>query len=928
MGKSKNKDNKKKKNKDDEEQEETQKHSEYGDVMQMLNMKPAKSGKSQRKKDERKVKSKDIPEFSDEEEEPKPKPSKNPKKLGETPKEEKEVDIPKPKLKLKKKKKEESSDDEAVCSEYKEEDEKEPKQRSKVSYVEEDEVHINDEDIQEIEKQFATPKKKKPAKGKTTQKKTVKKTSRKSQKKPAKNEIVGPLNGETIVITGLLDVDREDLENLLKGLGAKVTKSVSGSTTILIHGTQLEDGRDFTEGNKYKQAVAKGTENIFSQSEFEDWMKVKLNDNNWSVTSAVDAMNNNNSSLTMTALHDEEITKGTTIPKMPEGFADRNLLWTDKYAPTAMDDIIGNGGVIKKFTEWLDHWDDAILRGNKRKSTPKWNRGGGGGKPTFENLNARACLISGDPGIGKTSSVRLIAKLKGYNVLEENASDRRNKALIKKGAGFAFDNCSLETGKNTFKTKNLIIMDEVDGMAGNQDRGGISALIEIIKKTQIPIVCICNDRQCQKLKSLANHCYDLKYAKPDKREIAKRLMKICEKEKVQCEQNALEFLVESVGNDIRQCLNFLELWSRNVKTLTYTGLKSNYNSFNKDYLASYGAFSATKEILKFDAKRKYTIDELNNLYFVDYDLIPLLIYENYINCYTTGGRGTQEQKDLNNLRNFCEEADLQSMADVVDKRIHSNMEWTLLPDRGTLSTASAAFFTNGNLAWPKFPALFGKMSTLKKVKREAKELKRCFRGADALTTRYELSPIMLFMITNALDEDGSADSAIEIMKKYRLTLDMFKENILDLCDDKFKESFNAMSSSVKGNLTKNYNKNCKSSVYEKRKAKREKGEAYGVGKFDENGNVFHEKLDDATLMDEEEEDEESSMTKKSGKSKGGRKKSNASNNQGGKKKGKGKGKAATKGTTKGNKTKKNTQKGKKGKKTKKSEDSFIDDDEY
>ena len=51
-------------------------------------------------------------------------------------------------------------------------------------------------------------------------------------------------------------------------------------------------------------------------------------------------------------------------------------------------------------------------------------------------------------------------------------------------------------------------MDEVDGMAGNEDRGGMQGLIAI------PVICICNDRQHQKIRSLANYCYDLKFSKP------------------------------------------------------------------------------------------------------------------------------------------------------------------------------------------------------------------------------------------------------------------------------------------------------------------------------------------------------------------------------------------------------------------------------
>ena len=70
--------------------------------------------------------------------------------------------------------------------------------------------------------------------------------------------------------------------------------------------------------------------------------------------------------------------------------------------------------------------------------------------------------------------------------------------------------------------KTLIIMDEVDGMSSG-DRGGITAIINSIKKSKNPIICICNDRDSQKIRSLAAHCYDIKFLKAEKRAIISRL---------------------------------------------------------------------------------------------------------------------------------------------------------------------------------------------------------------------------------------------------------------------------------------------------------------------------------------------------------------------------------------------------------------------
>uniref|UniRef100_A0A4W5LNF6 Uncharacterized protein n=1 Tax=Hucho hucho TaxID=62062 RepID=A0A4W5LNF6_9TELE len=53
---------------------------------------------------------------------------------------------------------------------------------------------------------------------------------------------------------------------------------------------------------------------------------------------------------------------------------------------------------------------------------------------------------------------------------------------------------SLSPGSSqTVSNKHVLIMDEIDGMAGNEDRGGIQEMIGLIKQSRIPIICMCND---------------------------------------------------------------------------------------------------------------------------------------------------------------------------------------------------------------------------------------------------------------------------------------------------------------------------------------------------------------------------------------------------------------------------------------------------
>jgi hypothetical protein len=63
-------------------------------------------------------------------------------------------------------------------------------------------------------------------------------------------------------------------------------------------------------------------------------------------------------------------------------------------------------------------------------SRPK-NLRAGFKKPGPVGMNVyRAVLISGPPGIGKTTSAHLAANLAGFTVLELNASDTRSKNLL------------------------------------------------------------------------------------------------------------------------------------------------------------------------------------------------------------------------------------------------------------------------------------------------------------------------------------------------------------------------------------------------------------------------------------------------------------------------------------------------------------------
>ena len=158
------------------------------------------------------------------------------------------------------------------------------------------------------------------------------------------------------------------------------------------------------------------------------------------------------------------------------------------------------------------------------------------------------------------------------------------------------------------------------------DRGGIAALIQIIKNIKSPIICICNDRQGPKVRSLANYCYDLKFSKPSKDLILNRVMRITQREKIEIEHEALEYIILGSGQDLRLVINMLQMWNNSRLPLTIRDIPQKFNYIKKDQACMINGLEAAGRILNSQQFKPLGKREKLNLFFIDFDLIPLLIY--------------------------------------------------------------------------------------------------------------------------------------------------------------------------------------------------------------------------------------------------------------------------------------------------------------
>lgn len=416
-------------------------------------------------------------------------------------------------------------------------------------------------------------------------------------------------------------------------------------------------------------------------------------------------------------------------------------------------------------------------------------------------------------------------------MLEFNASDVRSKKTLQQGIGDITGSCTLEFRKADPKTrtKRCIIFDEVDGM-GAGDRGGVAELISLIKNSRVPIICICNDRQNQKMKSLLPYCMDLRYRRPVKSTIARRALEVAQKEGLRVEQNAAEAIAESCGNDVRQVLNCLQMWASNSDTksrISYKDLKDREKSINKDEILRVSLFDAARCILEgrrglsgadAEAERSHFLRR-NDAFFVDYSFIGLLVQQNYLKVvsgqFNEAKRSAESAKNMQGvLEQMHQAADALSEYALAEDGLRGGQNWSLLPFTAAL-TVKTGYHAGGEKGgvvpgYPEFTAWLGKNSSKGKKMRILQELQHHLNykvSGGTQEMRMSYLPVFREQFMALLSDDGaeSVEKTIQLMDDYGLDRDDVFERLDEFKMNPKARGFGDLNSKQKAAFTRTYN---------------------------------------------------------------------------------------------------------------------------
>merc|ERR1712228_148003 len=289
-------------------------------------------------------------------------------------------------------------------------------------------------------------------------------------------------------------------------------------------------------------------------------------------------------------------------------------LWTDKYAPKQIMDLLSSEKINREVTTWVKQWDHLVFghkyrrhqhdtNNNKqqqkkkkqnvysvRNNLPMFGRREASNKNGHHFVQKQSkgrpevsvLLFCGPPGTGKSTLAHIVAAHCGYKAFEINASDARTGKKLKDLI------INAATMKPMFGDTRppLIICDEIDG----GDQSAISIIVKIVsdatkyyakkknnksknkkkkkgneKIVNRPIICICNNEYSRALRPLRQICKVYKFKAITTRTLCKRLLDICRLEYIHTDLKTLSYLSSITNNDVRSCLHTLQFFKNRGK---------------------------------------------------------------------------------------------------------------------------------------------------------------------------------------------------------------------------------------------------------------------------------------------------------------------------------------------------------------------------
>ncbi len=351
-------------------------------------------------------------------------------------------------------------------------------------------------------------------------------------------------------------------------------------------------------------------------------------------------------------------------------------MWSEVHRPKRVEQMVGNEEARIAVVKWLSGWVNGT----------------------------RPLLLVGPPGVGKTTIAHALARQFDYDLVEMNASDVRNRVSIEARIKPVFANTGL------FGRKVLLFLDEVDGISGREDSGGLDALVDLIKEPTVPVIMAANEKSA-KIKELAKGCKVIEFAPVPPRLLLMFLDHVLAKEKAKLDPGDKVSIVVNSGGDIRSLLNGAQSRAAGYATVSNSDIAEiDIADAVNGYFAAKDKATAMQILARADASFPDPRYEAMSPEARRKDMVAVL----YSSIVSSRSMDKESLVDL---------LDALSKADMVVGRVSRNRQWSLLRYvRDMLSDALYAKsrgkdikYSQYAMPWPVMGPIFARSQTIRKI---------------------------------------------------------------------------------------------------------------------------------------------------------------------------------------------------------------------
>jgi replication factor C large subunit len=382
------------------------------------------------------------------------------------------------------------------------------------------------------------------------------------------------------------------------------------------------------------------------------------------------------------------------------------MMWVESSRPRTVEELIGNEEARLAIIKWLAEWV----------------------------IGSKPLLLLGPPGVGKTTVVQALSFQFDYDLIEMNASDTRNREILLNRIIPAFKNTSL------LEKKMLLFLDEVDGISGRQDIGGIEYLVSVLKAPTIPVIMAANSRDT-KIRDLAKISKVIEFEPIHPRLLLLYINHILKKHNVTLSPEDKFSIVRSSNGDVRALLNNAQSISAGYDAYKEDSFDVDIKSAVNLFFSCLSAEEAKKILSRTDAvyidpRFGISTDERRR------DIVNALF-----------SSILSSRIDISILAIML---DILSKIDVLVGRMGTNRQWSLLKYFDTLiayglfyiSRNKAIKYSQYNMAWPLMGPILARGQSLKKL---AGDLAQAAHTSKSTFSTLYLPYLIQVMINNEHD---------------------------------------------------------------------------------------------------------------------------------------------------------------------------------